>query len=141
MAFNAPLPPSPHLWSMPLGSFHMVCGQCLWAVFIWCVYCEGCIHYLEGEECLARNLKERDESRWVLHKWEEEVQVGKLLLPTPSVVASHAKATTSSPCALSPTLPPPDGESTLPVITPPNPSPTSLFAALELLDGHPSALT
>ena len=51
-------------------------------VFLWCVYCEGCIWCLEGEECAARKFKDKDESRWVLQKWEEEVQVGKILHPT-----------------------------------------------------------
>ena len=53
---------------------------------------------LEGKECIARKFKDRDESRWVLQKWEEEVEVGKILHPT----QSHAKTTPSSPCALTP---------------------------------------
>ena len=48
---------------------------------------------LEGEECVARKCKDRDESRWVLQKWEEEVEVGKIF-------ASHA-----IPCQNYPLLP------------------------------------
>ena len=53
---------------------------------------------LEGEECVARKFKDTDESRWVLQKWEEEVEVGKILHPT----QSHAETTPSSPCAFPP---------------------------------------
>ena len=55
---------------------------------------------LEGEECVARKCKDRDESRWVLQEWEEEVEVGKILHAT----QSHAK-TTPPPRVLCP--PPP----------------------------------
>ena len=37
--------------------------------------CLGCMWCLEGEECAARKFNDRDESRWVLQKWEEEVEV------------------------------------------------------------------
>ena len=74
---------------------------------------------LEGEECVARKFKDRDESRWVLQKWEEEVGVGKILHPT----QSHAKATPSSPCALSPPSPHPSA----------NASPTSPPLAMDEL--------
>ena len=56
---------------------------------------------LEGEECVTCKFKDRDESRWVLQKWEEEVEVGKILHTT----QSHAETTPSSSCALPP--PPP----------------------------------
>ena len=75
---------SMHLYRPPF-----TCGQCHWKVFLWCVYCEGCMWCLEGEECVARKFKDRDESRWVLQKWEKEVEVGKILHPT----QSHAKTT------------------------------------------------
>ena len=55
-----------HLWPMPACNFLM------------CVYCEGYIHCLEGEECPNRNFK-GDEPRGPLHKLEEEVQVAKML--------------------------------------------------------------
>ena len=88
---------------------------------------------LEGEECAARRFKDRDESRWVLQKWEEEVEVGKILHPT----QSHAETTPSSPCALPPTLSHPDGNSTLPAIASPNASPVSPPLAMEELDVPP----
>ena len=56
-------------------------------------------------------------------------------------MASHAEATCSSPWALSPTLPSRDGDGSVPMIAPPNPSPASLAVALELLDDHLSAPT
>ena len=84
--------------SMPLYRPPFTCGQCHRKVFLWCVSCEGCMWCLEGEECVARKFKDRDESRWVLQKWEEEVEVGKILHPT----QSHAETTPSSPCALTP---------------------------------------
>ena len=65
---------------------------------------------LEGGECAACKFKDRDESRSVLQKWEGEVEVGKILHPT----QSHAETAPSSPCALSPTLPHPHGNSSLP---------------------------
>ena len=92
---------------------------------------------LEGEECVARKFKDRDESRWVLQKWEEEVEVGKILHPT----QSHAETTPSSPCALTPPSPHPDGDSSLPAITPANASPTSPPLAMEELADHPYAGT
>ena len=67
---------------------------------------------LEGEECVARKFKDKDESRWVLQNWEVEVEVGKILHPT----QSHAETSPSSPCALTPASPDPDGDSSLPVI-------------------------
>ena len=78
----------------------------------------------------------RDESRWILQKWEEE-EVGKILHPT----QSHAETTPSSPCALSPTLPHLDGNSSLLTIASPDTCPASLPPALEELDDHPSAPT
>ena len=74
------------------------CETAFWGVFLWCVYCEGCMWCLEGEVCVARKFKDRDESRRVLQKWEEEVEVWNILHPT----QSHAETTPSSPCALSP---------------------------------------
>ena len=34
-------------------------GQCNRAVYLWCIYCDGCIHCLVGVECLARRFKDR----------------------------------------------------------------------------------
>ena len=51
------------------------CGQCNRAVYLWCIFCDGCIHCLVGVECLARRFKDRDEVKWVLQKWEKEVHV------------------------------------------------------------------
>ena len=48
---------SVHLYRPPF-----TCGQCHQKVFFWCVYCEGCMWCLEGEECVARKFKGRDES-------------------------------------------------------------------------------
>ena len=93
--------------------------------------------FLEGDECVAREPKHRDESRWVLQKWEEEVEFGKILHPT----QSHAKTTPSSPCALTPSSPHPDGDSSLLAITPANASPTSPPLAMEELADHPHAGT
>ena len=92
---------------------------------------------LEGDECVARKFKDRDESRWVLQKWEEEVEVGKILHPT----QSHAKTTPSSPCALTPPSLHPDGDSNLSAITPANASPTSPPLAMEELADHPNVAT
>ena len=58
---------------------------------------------LEGEECVPRKFKDRDESRWVLQKWEEEVEVGKILHPT----QSHAETTPLLPVCFVPPLPTP----------------------------------
>ena len=49
------------------------CGQCNRSVYLRCIYCDGCIHCLVGLECLARRFKDRHEVRWVLQKWEKEV--------------------------------------------------------------------
>ena len=92
---------------------------------------------LEGEECVARKCKNRDESRCVLQKWEEEVEVGKTLHPT----QSHAETTPSSLDAPSPPSPHSDGDSNLPVITYAKDSPTSPPLAMEELDDHPHAPT
>ena len=123
MAFHARVPP-------------FTCGQCHRKVLLWFVYCEGCVRCLEGEECAARKFKDRHESRWVLQKWEEQVEVGNILHPT----QSHAKTTPSSPCALSPTSPHPDGNSSLPAIASPNASPASPPLAMEELDVPPLGL-
>ena len=84
---------------------------------------------LEGEECAARKFKDRDEWQWILQKWEEEVEVGKILQPT----QSHAETTPSSLCALPPTSPHVDGNSSLPAIASPNASPASPPLAMEEL--------
>ena len=122
---------SMHLYRPPF-----TCGQCHRKVFVWCVYCEGCMWCLEGKECATRKFTDRDELRWVLQKWEEEVEVGKILHPT----QSHAKTTPSSPCALPPTSPHPDGNSSLPAIASPNASLASLSLAMEELGAHPHVL-
>ena len=72
-----------------------------------------------------------------MQKWEEEVEVGKILHPT----QSHAETTPSSPCALFPPSPHPDGDSSLPAITSANASSTTPPLAMEELDDHPNALT
>ena len=42
------------LWhSMRLYRSPFMCGQCNRAVYLWCIYCDGCIHCLVGVECLA----------------------------------------------------------------------------------------
>ena len=92
---------------------------------------------LEGEECVARRFKDRDESCWVLQKWEEEVEVGKILHP----MQSHVETTPSSPCALAPPSPHPGGDSSLPAVTSASASPTSPPLAMEELDDHPNART
>ena len=70
--------------SMHLYRPLFTCGQCHRKFFLRCVYCEGYMWCLEGEECVARKLKDRDELRCDLQKWEEEVEVGKILHPTQS---------------------------------------------------------
>ena len=71
--------------SMRLYRPPFTCSQCNRAVYLWCIYCDGCIHCLVGVECLARRFKDRDEVKWVLQKWEKEVQVETILHPTPSM--------------------------------------------------------
>ena len=74
------------LWhSMRLYRSPFTCGQCNRAVYLWCIFCDGCIHCLVGVECLARQFKDRDEVKWVLQKWEKEVYVESILHPTPSM--------------------------------------------------------
>ena len=121
-----------HLYCPPF-----TCGQCYRKVFLWSVYFEGCMWCLGGEKCVARKFKDRDESRWVLQKWKEEVEGGKILHPT----QSHAETTPSSPCALTPPSPHPGGDSSLPAITSANASPTSPPLAVEDSDDHPNAPT
>ena len=117
----------------PLFTF----GQCHRKVFLWCVYCEGCMWCLEGEECASRRFKQRDALRWVLQKWEEEVEVEKSLHPA----QSHAETTPSSPCALPPTSLHPDGNNRLPSIASLNASLASPPLAMEKLDvPHPHVL-
>ena len=60
-------------------------GQCNRAVYLCCIFCDGCIHCLVGVECLARRFKDRDEVKWVLQKWEKAVHVESILHPTPSM--------------------------------------------------------
>ena len=88
----------------------------------WFWACKCCMYVrLEAQLSIpdARKFQDRDESRWVVQKWEEEVAVGKILHPT----QSHAKTTPSSPCALSPPSPHPST----------NASPTSPPLAMEEL--------
>ena len=47
--------------SMRLYRPPFTCGQCYRAVYLWCIFCDGCIHCLVGVECLARRFKDRDE--------------------------------------------------------------------------------
>ena len=68
------------------------CGQCNGAVYLWCIYCDGCIHCLVGVECSARRFKDRDEVKWVLQKWEKEVQVKTILHTTPSMNVDGSNA-------------------------------------------------
>ena len=70
--------------SMRLYRPPFTCGQCNRAVYLWCIY-DGCTHCLVGLECLARRFKDRDEVKWVLQKWEKEVDAETILHPTPSV--------------------------------------------------------
>ena len=71
--------------SMRLYRPPFVCGQCNRAVYLWCIFCDGCIHCLVGVECLARRFKDRDEVKWVPQKWEKEVHMESILHPTPSI--------------------------------------------------------
>ena len=118
--------------SMHLYRPSFTSGQCHRKVFLWCVYRDGRV-VLEGDECDARKFKDRDGLRWVLEKWEEEVEVGKILHPT----QSHAETTLSSPCALPPTLPHSDGNNSLPAIASPYASSSSPPLAMEELDVLP----
>ena len=78
--------------SMRLYRPRFTCGQCNRAVYLWCIYCDGCIHCLVGVECLARRFKDRDEVKWVLQKWEKVVQVESILHPTPSMNVDGSSA-------------------------------------------------
>ena len=81
------------LWhSMRLYRPPFTRGQCNRAVYLWCIYCDGCIHCLVGMECLARRFKDRDAVKWVLQKWEKEVQVESILHPTPSINVDGSSA-------------------------------------------------
>ena len=71
--------------SMRLYRPPFTCGQCNRAVYLWCIFCDGCIHCLVGVVCLARRFKDRDEVTWVLQKWRKEVHVESILHPTPSM--------------------------------------------------------
>ena len=71
--------------SMRLYCPPFTCGQCNRMVYWWCIYCDRCIHCLVGVECLARRFKDRDELKWVLQKWEKEVQVESILHLPPSM--------------------------------------------------------
>ena len=73
------------LHSMRLYRPPFTCGQCNRAVYLWCIFCDGCIQCLVGVECLARRFKDRDEVKWVLQKWEKQVHVESILHPTPSM--------------------------------------------------------
>ena len=73
-------------------------GQCNRAMYLWCIYCDGCIHCLVGVECLPRRFKDRDEVKWVVQKWEKEVQAETILHPTPSMNVGGSSAFVAS-CA------------------------------------------
>ena len=76
---------------------------CQWgrAVYLWCIYRDGCIHCLVGVECLARWFKDRDKVKWVLQKWEKEVQVEPILHSTPNVNVGGSSASVASCARLS----------------------------------------
>ena len=77
---------------MRLYSPPFTCGQCNRAVYLWCIYCDRCIQCLVGVECLARRFKDRDEVKWVLQKWEKEVQAKTISHPTPSMNVDGSSA-------------------------------------------------
>ena len=62
------------------------------AIYLWCIWCDGCIDCLVGVECLARRLKDRDEVKWVLQKSEKEVRAKTILHPTPFVNVDGSSA-------------------------------------------------
>ena len=72
------------LWHlMRLYSPRCTFGQCNGAVYLWCIFCDRCIHCLVGVECLARRFKDRDQVKWVLQNWEMEVHVESIVYPPP----------------------------------------------------------
>ena len=87
---------------------------------------DGCIHCLVGVECLARRFKDRDEVKWVLQKWEKEVQVESILHPTPSMNldGSSASVADASSTPLDP-VPPRSIPSGIVVAAPSGDHPTS----------------
>ena len=103
-----------------------MCGQCNRAVYLWCINCDGCIHCLVGVECLARRFKDTDEVKWVLQKWEKEVQAETILHPTPSmnVDGSSASVVEASSTPRDPVLPS-SIQSGIVVATPSSDHPTS----------------
>ena len=81
------------LWhSMRLYRPLFTCGQCDRAVYLWCIYCDGCILCLVGVECLARRFTDRDEVKWVPQMWEKEVHVETILHLTPSMNVDGSSA-------------------------------------------------
>ena len=112
--------------SMRLYRPPFTCGQCNRAVYLWCIYCDGCIHCLVGVECLARRFKARDEVKWVLRKWEKEVQVESILHPTASmnVDGSSTSVAEASSTPLDP-VPPSSIPSGIVVAAPSSDHPTS----------------
>ena len=96
------------LWhSMRVYRPPFTCGQCNRAVYLWCIFCDGCIHFLVRVECLALRFKDRDEAKWVLQKWEKEVHVESILHPNPSmnVDGSSTSAAEASSTPLDPVPP------------------------------------
>ena len=84
--------------SMRLYRPPFTCGQCNKAVYLWCIFCDGCINCLVGLDCLARQFKDRDEVKWVLQKWEKKVDAETTLHPTPSM-SVDASSTSVASCA------------------------------------------
>ena len=62
------------LWhSMRLYRPPSTCSECNEFAYLYCIYSDGCIHCWVGVECPAKWVKYKDEIKWVLQKWEEEV--------------------------------------------------------------------
>ena len=108
----------------------------LWLGFlpciVCCMLCFACAHGVPG--CVSVMTPLRYLNFSIRFYFSSIVfEVGKILHPT----QSHAETTPSSPCALPPTSPHPDGNSSLPTIASPNASPTSPLLAMEELDVPP----
>ena len=70
---------------------HFCVVKCNRAVCLWCIYYNGCIHCLVGVGLPDKRLKDRDEVKWVLQRWEE-VQAETILHPTPSMSVGGSSA-------------------------------------------------
>ena len=105
------------------------CGQCNRAVYLWRIYCDGCIHCLVGVECLAKWFKDRNMVKWVLQMCEKEVQVETILKPTLFVNVGGSSTSVASCAEASSTPLGPVAPSSIPCgmvdVTPSSDHPTS----------------